>query len=78
MRATIETAPQRYGRIDGDVDASNGKSSDSTTAFVRRMSRSRLREEEKAEYSEAYNEAYELECKLRIAHAETGSWTVLP
>jgi hypothetical protein len=70
------TAPQHYGRVDGGVDALIGKPMDSITAFNRRMAISPINEDDRNEYVEAYNEAYEFECKLQRDHAKTGSWTV--
>lgn len=73
MTPTIETAPQLFGRVDGDVAALTGKPQDAVAAFNRRIVSSRLREAERAEYAAAYNEAYELECVLQLSIAET--WT---
>jgi len=70
MNLTIETAPQHYGRVDGDRDATDDRPQDSASAFNRRAAVSRLHESERAEYAEAYNEAYELECQLQVAAAE--------
>ena len=70
MKPTIETISKFYGRVDGDKDAMRDQPQDSAAAFDRRAAASRLTEDERAEYAEAYNEAYELECQLQVAAAE--------
>ncbi len=70
MKPTIESAPQLYGRIDGDMHARLCRQQDAVGAFNRRLVLSRLDESERAEYAESYNDAYELECRLQLAGME--------
>jgi len=71
MRASIETAPEFYGRVDGDMAATRGYVFNATGAFERRVALSRLSEDERAAYIAAYNEAFNLECLLQLSSAET-------
>lgn len=71
----IRSIAEHFGAIDGAVAAARGVEIFPDAAFERRRKLARLDESERAEYADAYNEAFVQATRLKEAHA-TGLWLV--